>query len=217
MGRTDPRAAGALPDPVLSDRFGAALAFALECHREQARKGTKIPYMSHLLQVCGLVLEAGGDEDQAIAALLHDSIEDAPGGEAESVRSRIRARFGERVLELVEACTDTDVKPKPPWQKRKEDYLAHLPNVHPDALLVSAADKLHNATSILHDLQRLHDLHEDPDKLWSRFAGEKDGTLWYYRELVNAYRTAGWDRFVGRLDDVVTALEGAARRPTPPR
>lgn len=217
MGRPESTAPAGLPDPVLTDRFGAALAFALERHREQARKGTKIPYMSHLLQVCGLVLEAGGDEDQAIAALLHDSIEDAPEGEAGSVRSRIRARFGERVLELVEACTDTDVKPKPPWQKRKEDYLAHLPDVHPDALLVSAADKLHNATSILHDLQHLHDQHEDPDRLWSRFNASRDQTLWYYRELVNAYRTAGWDPFVGRLDDVVTAIEGAARAPTSPR
>lgn len=193
------------PDPVLSGRFGDALTYALECHRHQVRKGTRIPYMAHLLQVCGIVLEAGGDEEQAIAALLHDAIEDAPGGRADRVREDIRSRFGERVLAIVEACTDTDEQPKPPWHERREAYLAHLSDVHPDALLVSAADKLHNAGAILRDVRELG------DELWGRFAGGRDGTLWYYRELVEAYRVAGSVPFLDMLDEVVAAIEREAQ------
>ncbi len=141
------------PEPRLGGGFGEALSFALDRHRNQARKGTTIPYIAHLLQVCGLVLEAGGDEDQAIAALLHDAIEDAPAGEAGRVRREIRGRFGGRVLRIVEACTDADVQPKPPWRQRKETYLHHARDLEDDALLVASADKLHNARAILRDLR----------------------------------------------------------------
>lgn len=192
------------PDPVLSDRFGEAMSYALERHRYQARKGTRIPYMAHLLQVSGIVLESGGDEEQAIAALLHDAIEDAPKGEADAVRASIEERFGEEVLALVEACTDADVKPKPSWKERKETYLRHLPASDPEALLVSAADKLHNARAILRDLEA------HGDSLWDRFNAEKEDTLWYYRELSEIYFNIGAVPLAEELDATVSAIERRA-------
>lgn len=193
------------PDPVLGPRFADALSFAVRRHGEQARKGgDRIPYVAHLLQICGLVLEAGRDEDQAIAALLHDAIEDAPPGEAPSVRAEIRRRFGERVLRMVEACTDADEQPKPPWRPRKERYLAHLPEASADALLVSSADKLHNARAILRDLRRVG------EELWLRFSGGEEGTLWYYRALVTAYRDTGGTPLLAELDRTVSAVEAEA-------
>jgi (p)ppGpp synthase/HD superfamily hydrolase len=148
---------------MISDKLSEAFAYALDRHRKQRRKGTEIPYISHPMQVAGLVLESGGDEEQAIAGLLHDVIEDAPEGEADKVRSEIGKRFGGRVLEIVESCTDADVQPKPEWRSRKQDYLANLPGVSHDALLVSAADKLHNARAILTDFK------EHGSGLWDRF------------------------------------------------
>lgn len=132
---------------MLTNRFDRALAFAAVLHREQLRKGTEIPYVAHLLGVASIALEHGADEDEAIAALLHDSIEDQSRGDAASLRSGIREEFGERVLTIVEGCTDADVIPKPPWRERKADYLAHLAQAPRSVLLVSASDKLHNARS----------------------------------------------------------------------
>ena len=194
---------GDTPNPILSERFERALVYAVERHRHQSRNGTEIPYVSHLLQVSGIVLEAGGDEDQAIAGLLHDAIEDAPAGEADTVRREILERFGERVLALVEACTDADTQPKPPWGERKCAYLEHLKTVEHDALLVSAADKLHNARAILRDYRAVG------DALWCRFAGDRDGTLWYYRALVTRYGERGGVPLAAILDQVVTELEHA--------
>ena len=153
----------------------AGLAFAL--HAEQRRKGTDIPYLAHLLGVAGIVLEHGGDEEQAIAGLLHDAIEDC-GIEQEAV---IRDRFGPRVANIVRGCTDTDVVPKPPWRARKEAYIAHLEHADPDVLLVSCADKLHNARAIVTDL-RTHGV-----EMFERFTGGKDGTVWYYATLSDAF------------------------------
>lgn len=182
-----------------------AFSYAVERHSTQRRKGTSIPYVSHLMQVAGLVMEAEGDEEQTIAALLHDAIEDAPAGGADRVRREIRERFGDRVLAIVEGCTDADVQPKPEWRERKERYLAHLPEASQDVLLVSAADKLHNARSILTDLK------EHGAVLWERFAGEKSGTLWYYRALVEAYQEAGANRrLVEELELVVDEIERLA-------
>ena len=131
---------------ILSTRFEEALVFAAQLHREQTRKGTTIPYIAHLLGVASIVLEYGGDEDEAIAALLHDAIEDQGGA---STREEIRRRFGETVVAIVNGCTDAEVIPKPPWRARKEDYIAHMAHASPSVRLVSAADKLHNARAIL--------------------------------------------------------------------
>lgn len=190
-------------EPIhLSDRFAEAFAYALDHHRSQLRKDTTIPYVSHLMQVAGLVLEAGGDEDQAIAGLFHDAIEDPNDRSVAEVRRDLEERFGPRVLHIVEGCTDTDVHPKPDWEVRKKAYLDHLRTADDEVLLVSAADKLHNARSILTDLR------EHGRELWDRFNVEREDSLWYYRSLVNAFREAGAPgRLVAELERVVTEIE----------
>jgi (p)ppGpp synthase/HD superfamily hydrolase len=164
---------------VLGDRFRRALVFAFDLHRGQVRKGSKgIPYIAHLLGVASIVIEDGGDEDEAIAALLHDGPEDQ-GGEA--TLERIRSEFGERVGRIVEACSDTLEDPKPPWRERKQRYLAHLEEAEDDVLRVSLADKVHNARAILADYR------EVGEELWARFRGSREESLWYYRELAEIF------------------------------
>ena len=171
--------AGETLDHPLTERFTAALTLACLLHRTQARKGTQIPYVSHLLAVAALALEYGADEDEAIAAVLHDAVEDQGG---RSTLDFINWCFGDRVAAIVQQCSDADVLPKPPWKGRKELYLAHLEDVGPSTLLVSACDKLHNARAILADLRTVG------DAIWGRFNGGRDGTLWYYRSLIKVFR-----------------------------
>jgi GTP pyrophosphokinase len=187
----------------LTDRFHAALVYATKLHASQVRKGTTIPYVSHLLGVASIALEHGATEDEAIAALLHDAVEDAKGGAA-GVRVEIRRRFGHEVLEIVEGCTDTDKEPKPPWRERKEKYIQHVPDASPSIRLVSAADKLYNARAILADYRDIG------EALWGRFNGGRAGTLWYYRALANAFLQLGPERLARELDCVVTELEHLA-------
>jgi GTP pyrophosphokinase len=184
---------------VLTERFERALVFAAHLHRDQRRKGSGVPYVSHLLGVCALTLEYGGAEDDAIAALLHDAIEDQGGAAA---RAEILLEFGERVAEIVEGCTDTDQYPKPRWRTRKESYIAHLEQASASVRLVSACDKLHNARSLLMDY-RVYG-----EALWDRFTGGREGTLWYYRAMVEAL---GSGPVVEELNRVVTELEVLAR------
>jgi (p)ppGpp synthase/HD superfamily hydrolase len=185
----------------LSFYFNEALNYAATLHRTQARKGTQIPYVSHLLAVAGLVMEHGGDEDQVIAALLHDAVEDQGG---DHVGHEIRRRFGDQVFDIVMGCTDARVTPKPPWDARKKAYIERVTTEPASIKLVSAADKLHNARAILADYRTLG------EKLWSRFNGGKDGTLWYYRELMTAFRqgeqTDGLRRLVDEFERVVVEL-----------
>ena len=166
---------------ILSQRFEDALVYAARLHAKQIRKGTTIPYVSHLLSVASIVLEHGGNEVETIAALLHDAIEDQGGTET---REEIRRRFGDAVVSIVDGCTDAEVIPKPPWKERKEQYIARLSHASPSILLVSAADKLHNARAILGDYRALG------ENLWDRFNGGKEGTLWYYKSLVDAFKQA---------------------------
>lgn len=182
----------------LGPRFTAALAFASEIHGAQRRKGTTIPYIAHLLAVAAIVIEAGGDEDAAIAALLHDAVEDQGG---KPMSDRIRDRFGAEVADIVDACSDTDVIPKPPWRERKEAYVAAIAHKSDKALLVSLADKVHNASAILFDHQQIG------DEVWNRFTGGRDGTLWSYRALADAFRNRTPIALWQRLDDTVSALE----------
>jgi GTP pyrophosphokinase len=186
----------------LGPRFAAALACASEIHGGQLRKGTTIPYISHLLAVTALVIEAGGDEDMAIAALLHDAVEDQGG---RPMLERIRARFGADVADIVEACTDADVFPKPPWRQRKEAYIASIPHKSPRALLVSLADKVHNAGAILSDYREIG------EGLWERFNAKREDQLWYYRGLAGAFRGRTPKPLWQRFEDTVTALEAEAR------
>ncbi len=183
----------------LTPRFSDALVYATELHAAQLRKVSGVPYVAHLLGVCGIVLEQGGDEDEAIGALLHDSIEDQ--GREGRTRTEILQRFGPRVLAIVDGCTDTDQEPKPPWRPRKEAYIAHLSTASASTRLVSCADKLYNARVILADLRQVG------EQVWERFNGGRDGTLWYYRELVTAFRQAGSGPILDELDRVVSAIE----------
>ncbi len=194
--------------PALGHRFAEAFTLAWTLHRDQARKGSGIPYMAHLMSVAALVLENGGDEDEAIAALLHDGPEDQGGQETLEI---IRRRFGPRVADIVEGCSDTFETPKPAWRARKERYLDHLrQTATPSVFLVSTADKVHNLRSILEDHRRLG------DTLWDRFSGGKDGTLWYYGELIKVYqqkapaRCADLVRELRRLHREVVERQSAA-------
>ena len=159
----------------LSTRFDRALQLAHDLHRRQPRKKSDVPYIAHLLAVTAIVLENGGDEDTAIAALLHDAVEDQGG---QPTLDSIRREFGDRVARIVYECSDADGEPKPPWRFRKEQYLQALPHKSTEALLVSFGDKIHNCRSIVRDLRR------DGAPVWNRFEGRRDGTLWYYRELL---------------------------------
>ena len=185
-------------NPLLGDRFERALVYATQLHSQQVRKGSGIPYISHLLSVAALVLEDGGDEDLAIAALLHDAIEDQGG---DKTRQEIQAKFGDRVVNIVNGCTDAEVIPKPPWKERKQQYIDKMRHASPEVRQVSMADKLHNARSILADYHR-----GDTD-IWSRFKGGKEGTLWYYRSLVEIDRQAGGSYLSEECDRVVKQLE----------
>jgi (p)ppGpp synthase/HD superfamily hydrolase len=183
---------------ALGPRFEEALTYAARLHREQVRKGSGVPYLSHLLGVAGIALEHGASEDEAIAALLHDAVEDQGGA---PTLAEIRRRFGDTVADIVAGCSDTDVVPKPPWRPRKEAYVAHLASASPSARLVSAADKLHNARSILTDYRRLG------EGVWTRFAGGKEGTLWYYRAVVQAFRAYDPTPLVDELERTVEEME----------
>ena len=193
---------------TLSARFQQALAYAVELHQQQVRKGGRVPYAAHLLSVAGIVLESGGDEEEAIAALLHDAVEDQGGA---PIRDEIRARFGDRVTAIVDGCTDADTQPKPPWRQRKEAFVGSIPTASPSVRLVSAADKLHNARSILADYREIG------EPLWDRFTGRKQGTLWYYRALVDAFLEARPSPLVDELERVVKEVEDLATTSGPDR
>ena len=187
--------------PLLTWRFNLAFQLAAGLHHEQTRKRSSVPYISHLMAVCSLVLDAGGDEDQAIAALLHDAVEDQDGL---STLATIRHLFGNRVANAVEACSDStvsDPKEKPPWRERKESYLAHLQDGNADSLIVGAADKLHNARAILSDYRQIG------DRIWEKFSVPKQQQLWYYRALAEAFsNTAAPKLLVNELVRVVKEL-----------
>ncbi|AFY55880.1 guanosine polyphosphate synthetase/pyrophosphohydrolase [Rivularia sp. PCC 7116] len=163
----------------LTTKFEQALIYATQLHANQTRKVDKIPYISHLMSVSALILEAGGTEDEAIAGLLHDAIEDQ-GGKA--TREEIRQKFGETVVEIVDGCTETDITPKPPWKERKIDYIENIRKGSDSVKLVSFADKLHNARSLLIGYRN------KGDKLWDYFSGSKEDKLWFYGELLEIYQ-----------------------------
>jgi GTP pyrophosphokinase len=192
------------PGPWLySVRIIDAMAAAAQIHGRQKRPATEIPYLSHLLGTCSIALEYGASEDEAIAALLHDAIED--GQPTDAARATVWS-FGSEVCRIVEGCTDADTHPKPPWRERKEAYLASLATKDHSVLLVSASDKLHNARSIVRDRRVVG------DKVWDRFKVPKSETLWYYRSLVTAYRAnpVHSPALVAELDRTVAEMEAVA-------
>jgi (p)ppGpp synthase/HD superfamily hydrolase len=181
---------------VPTSRFEEALAYAYRLHSSQLRKGSGIPYVSHLLAVCSLVMEYGGGEDEAIAALLHDAIEDQGVSRAE-----IRKRFGSHVTEIVDGCTDADTVPKPAWRPRKEAYIARLGTAPRSIRLVIACDKLHNVRSLIKDYR------EQGEDLWDHFTGGREGTLWYYRAVVTELSRDGIVQLFSELERTVSEFE----------
>ena len=182
----------------LGPRFHRAFLFAAEKHCGQTRKASTIPYIAHLMGVASLVLEGGGDEDLAIAALLHDVVEDCGGA---PMLKEVRRRFGKRVAEVVDGCTDAYEIPKPPWLERKESYIRRLKKESADTRLVSAADKLNNIRSILSDYRAVG------ESVWSRFNGGREGTLWYYRTLRDEFLRDKPNRITRDLELAVNELE----------
>ncbi len=200
MEHKKPRAGKKKP-PVYSARFNQALVYAARLHGLQRRKGTNKPYIGHLMSVASIVIAYGGDEEMAIAALLHDAVEDQGG----LARLReIRKKFGKRVARIVDGCTDAYGEPKPPWLERKKSYIARVAGEPEDTRLVSAADKLSNSRDILEDVRA------DGEQAFERFQGKKVGTLWYYRRLVEVFRGTGTNPLVEEFDRVVTKLERVA-------
>lgn len=189
----------------ITDRFDAAYLLASDLHRLQRRKGIGTPYIAHLLQVAGLVLEAGADEDTAIAALLHDAVEDQ-GGEA--TRDLIASRFGERVARIVVGSSDAIGSPKPPWRARKQAHIDRIPGESPEVRLVVTADKLHNTRSIIADYRR------DGEALWEIFHGRRDGTLWYTHAMTDALTRADPDApLLAELRAAVATLDRLTASP----
>ncbi len=187
---------------VSAQRYGKALAYAAEKHAGQKRKGTRIPYISHPMAVASLVLEYDGSEDEVIAALLHDVAEDCGGQEA---LDEIRQRFGMGVAAIVEGCSDTLESPKPKWRPRKEAYLEHLETAHRSVRLVAAADKLHNARSILRDYR------SEGENVWKRFSAPKEDVLWYYGAVTRALEAKGLSPLVEELDRTVGEIVRESR------
>ena len=193
---------------ALGPHFLQAFQFAAEKHAGQVRKASTIPYIGHLMGVASLVLEAGGDEDLAIAALLHDVVEDCGGA---PMLQEVRRRFGERVARVVEGCTDSDTDPKPPWHQRKQDYIRHLQSADDDSRLVSAADKLNNVRSILADYRK------SGESIWSRFNGGREGTLWYYRALLDVFLQGQPNRIIREMELALKELEQLCNAESPAR
>lgn len=183
---------------ILTSRFETALSFAARLHSTQVRKGSGVPYVSHLLGVASIVLDYGGTEDEAIAGLLHDAVEDRGGQAAAEV---IRICFGDEVADIVLGCTDADTIPKPPWRERKGAYIAHLSDASASIRLVSCADKFHNARAILSDYRTVG------EAVWDRFKGGRDGTLWYYRTLADEFLARGPIAVATQLDRTVQEIE----------
>jgi (p)ppGpp synthase/HD superfamily hydrolase len=191
----------------LGPRFLRAFQFAAEKHAGQTRKASSTPYIAHLMGVASLALEFGGDEDLAIAALLHDVVEDCGGA---PLLKEVRQKFGSRVAKIVDGCTDSDTDPKPPWRERKETYIRHLKSADAETRLVSGADKLNNVRSILSDYR------EVGESVWARFSGGREGTLWYYRALLEEFLRKP-NRLIRELELAVRELEARAKLASPDR
>ena len=186
-----------------SSRIVAAFGFAYDLHRKQKRKGSEAPYITHLMGVAAIVGRHGGDETQFIAALLHDAVEDQGGKDTLDL---IRERFGGKAARYVEACSDSDIVPKPPWLDRKERFIKKTASVSPEVKLIIAADKLDNCRTTISDLR------EKGNEVWTRFKADRNSVLWYYAEMVRAL-AVGWSHPALReLADAVDALHREAAR-----
>lgn len=196
------------PAFAVSSRLVEALEMAIAWHRSQVRKGTSVPYLTHLLAVSALVGESGGSEDEMIAALLHDAVEDGGG---QSLLEEIRGKFGSDVAMIVEGCTEELTGNKSPWLERKKAFLTRLSGASLSVLRVTCADKLHNAHAVSRDLKILG------PAVFERFKGDREGTLWYYRSLARFFGAlvqdepgldTGFRTMIRELRETVAGLEG---------
>jgi GTP pyrophosphokinase len=183
---------------ILTERFEEALIYAARLHAEQKRKRSSVPYLAHLLGVTSLVLEDGGGENEAIAALLHDAVEDQGGLDT---LAEIEVRFGPEVAEIVDGLTDAYSDPKPPWKERKEAYIASIRTANSAVVRVSLADKVYNARTTLRDIRL------EGEAGWEKFNGGKEGTLWYYRQLIHEFEYHGSRSLLSELIRIVSELE----------
>ena len=183
---------------LLTARFDEALRYAHDVHATQLRKVTGTPYFGHLMGVSSIVIDDGGTEDEAIAALLHDAAEDFGGRDR---LEDIRRRFGDAVAKIVEDCTDAWTTPKAPWAERKQRYVEHARTLEQSSLRVSAADKVHNSYAILRGLRTMG------EGVWERFNASPDDVLAYYQSLVRSFREAGGGPLVDELDRIVRGIE----------
>lgn len=194
---------------AITERFARAVAYASRIHAEQTRKSSGSPYLSHLLGVAALVMDAGGDEDECVAALLHDAVEDQGGART---AEQIRLRFGAKVARIVQACSE-DREAHAAWIDRKRAAIRKVASADSSALLVLTADKLHNVQSLRAEYRR------QGDGVWTHFNGGREGALWYFRAVASAIRAAGGSALVGELDEAVRGLErevGQSRAGPPP-
>ncbi len=197
MNNTIPQDHHDIATPLLSQRFDQAFDYALQLHSHQLRKGGTIPYITHLISVAALVLEDGGNEDAAIAALLHDAVEDQGGA---VIRSAIQQQFGDRVVAIVDACTESDQVPKPPWKQRKEQALVQLQHAPPEIQRVIVADKLHNLRSIWADRLR------QGDRVWQRFNASRSEILWFYAACIEVVQDQFHSPMVTELQMILRDL-----------
>ena len=186
-----------------SSRIVDAFAFAHEIHAEHTRKGSGVPYITHVMAVAAIVGEHGGDEDMFIAALLHDAVED---GDGYKTLAEVHNRFGKRASDMVEACSDAFEKPKPKWRVRKEKFIESIRTASPEVRLIVAADKLHNICATIGDYSVLG------ESVWERFTGRRDGTLWYYAAISEAL-AEGWEHPL--VDDLIATVEELHRMASP--
>ena len=170
---------------MISNRFAQAVEFATKLHDGQVRKGTSIPYISHPIAVASLVMEHGGTEDETIAALLHDVVEDCGG---QPVLNEVRKLFGDNVATIVDGCTETHIRPKPPWIERKKKYISHMKTASPSVRLVACADKIHNIRSLIADYRQVG------ESVWERFRANKKETVWFYNEVLQSLKDSGENR-----------------------
>lgn len=189
------------PQATLSARLSDALLYAAALHARQRRKLSGEPYLAHLLATASLVMEYGGSEEEIIAALLHDAVEDQGGG---ATLEAIRLRFGDAVAGIVESCSDAMDSPKPPWRQRKESHVARLAKASDSVRLVAAADKLHNVRALLREYRR------QGEAVWGFFRGGRDGTLWYYRAVVGALLSPNLPANLSAGGNRVNAAEAAS-------
>ena len=161
------------------DKYLEAYTYSYKLHKKQMRKGSNIPYFTHLSSVSNLIIENNGTTTQAIAGLLHDAVEDQGGAKTLAI---IKKKFGPKVAKIVDQCSDTTIEPKPPWKERKIKYIQNIKNKTQDTLLVSLCDKYHNASCILSDYQKVG------ERMWDRFTASKQETFWYYESLYKEFK-----------------------------